>query len=463
MRKRAYVLSSVALLSGIAFACGGSGARSGFDPNTAKDGGSEAAPGLSGSATCTGLECTIDKCTGKDKTTLKGKVYDPAGANPLYNVMVYIPKADDPDNIELPPMKDSTQEPDGIACETCASVVVNPLRIALTDENGEFVLEDVPTGPSIPLVVQVGKWRRLLRVDVSKSCEENKAKDKSIRLPKNSAEGNLPQIAVTTGALDALECLLRGIGIDEKEFVMGNDDSGHVHVFMGSGGGMGTPAADFWNDGAQLRKYDLVLLSCEGATYEENKGGYAADARGSMYDYLNAGGKVFATHFHYVWFKGSPSDEFKNIAQWGSGGVSLSYDVNQSFPKGEKFAKWLKAIGASSTLGKIDLEDETSSVVSANDPALSWITGPGTVPKYFSFNTPLSNPDGTPTAVENQCGRAVFSDLHMVKYQQAHPNSIQECAIGPGGLSDQQKALEFLFFDLSACVTDDKATPSPPR
>jgi len=29
-------------------------------------------------------------------------------------------------------------------------------------------------------------------------------------------------------------------------------------------------------------------------------------------------------------------------------------------------------------------------------------------------------------------------------------------------LTSQQKALEFLFFDLSACVTDDTKPPPPP-
>lgn len=461
MRKGVLSFAPVALLSaGLIVACGSSARRSGFESSATEptDGGSfEGSQGFTpGPVPCEGLDCKIVKCDGDQKTTLRGKVYDPAGSNPLFNVMVYIPGGTKPE--ELPPIKDSTVEPEGIACETCSSVIVNPLRSALTDGKGEFVLEDVPVDKDVPIVIQVGKWRRLLHVDVTKKCEENKVPDKELRLPKNGQEGNMPQIAVTSGGYDALECLLRGIGIDDSEFVEGHDPGGHVHVFKGQGGGMGTPAKDFWNDSAQLRKYDMVLLSCEAGEYKENKGGDTPGARASMYEYLNAGGKVFATHFHYIWFKESPADEFRQIATWGSGSTTTNgYDVNQSFPKGAKLAEWLKATGASSTLGKISLEHEASSVKSVNPPALSWISGPNDSPMYFTFNTPISAP------AEEQCGRAVVTGLHIVDPGSAGPASVSQCAVGSGGLNGQQKALEFLFYDLSACVSDDRVPPPVPK
>ena len=174
-----------------------------------------------------------------------------------------------------------------------------------------------------------------------------------------------------------------------------------------------------------------------------------------MYEYLNAGGKVFATHFHYTWFKNSPQDEFRQLAEWGSGSFATEYDINQTFPKGEQYALWLKEVGASSTLGKIDLESTTNSIKTIKDPAVAWIQAPNNGAKYMSFNTPITAPP------EEQCGRAVFSDVHMT--DKAGPANIGACGLSSGSLNSQQKAVEFLFFDLSACVTDDKVAPQPPK
>ncbi len=469
MRKGVLVLGPLVLLTaGLAVACTTATRRSGFDAaeREAADAGFEASQGFTpGLVPCEGLECKIVECGDGQKTTLRGKVYDPAGANPLYNVMVYIPGGTNPE--ELPPIKDSLKE-DGISCETCASVVVNPLRSALTDGKGEFVLEDVPVESDVPIVIQVGKWRRLVKVDITKACEENEVPDRELRLPRNGKEGNMPQIAVATGGADALECLLRGVGIDESEFVNGHSPEGHVHLFKGYNGKMGADAESFWNDIEQLRKYDLLLLSCEGTETLSNKGGTTPGARAALYEYLNAGGKVFATHYHYVWFQNSPEPEFQNIATFegfGSGSGSGDFDVNMTlpdgspFPKGEKMAEWLVATHASSTLGKVPLKAVRNSVKTLNEPGLSWIQkhgDPSASPtNYFTFNTPIAAPP------ENQCGRAVYTDLHIT--DQAGPSSISACQVGPGALNSQQKALEFLFFDLSACVTDDREVPQPPK
>jgi hypothetical protein len=407
---------------------------------------------------CEGLECQIASCEGGATTTLKGKVFDPAGANPLYDVIVYIPSGNDPET--LPPIEDSTAN--GVTCETCDSVVMSPLRSALTDGTGTFVLKDVPVQAKLPVVIQVGKWRRLVHVDVTKRCDENMVPDRALTLPKNGSEGDMPQIAVTTGELDALECLLRGIGVDEKEFVEGNDPGGHVHLFKGMNGGMGKPVETFWNDASRLRKYDMVLLSCEGGEYKDNKGGDEPGARGSMHEYLNAGGKVFATHFHYVWFESSPAVEFQNLAQWKTPkALAQYYEIEQTFPKGEKLAQWLGAVGASSVPGRIELANPAVLATKANDPSVTWISSQLGEPMYFTVNTPMSNPDGSPTKPEARCGRAVITGLHVAA--KGAPATLSDCSIERGALNPQQAALEFLFFDLSSCVTSDKVEPKPPK
>src|ERR1017187_7081957 len=147
----------------------------------------------------------------------------------------------------------------------------------LTDPAGKFSIVDAPTGTGVPLVVQIGKWRRQYQIDVA-DCTDTK--QPTLRLPTNASEGDLPNIAVSTGASDSLECLLKRIGIDAGgdagtgEYVSGAGGSGHIHIFQGGGGrggrggggggpamAGGSPASStaLWTSGMAMQPYDIVI------------------------------------------------------------------------------------------------------------------------------------------------------------------------------------------------------------
>jgi hypothetical protein len=429
------------------------------------DSGQQPVPDSGTTPGCVGLQCQQVPCTGGAKTTVSGTIYDPAGANPLYNVVVYVP------NEELKPLSS------GASCDTCDALYSGkPIATTLTDAAGKFVLENAPIGANIPLVIQVGKWRRKVVLPRVEECKDNPQADKSLRLPKNRSEGDLPNIAIATGGADTLECLLRRIGVDASEYVPGAGDGG-VHVFQGAGGGrMGEapntnpPAPEasqaLWNSLDALKKYDIVLLSCEGAETENMN-------QQALHDYADLGGRVFTSHFHYSWFNSGPYAS-ENIATWlpGSNDIGdISAEIvttlpnGAPFPKGQALKSWLGNVQALDN-GTLSIEDarHNADVTAANTPTQTWIVAdqnaddPGAV-QYLSFNTPTSVAN-TPDAM--YCGRVVYSDLHVGAASGDDAMEPVPTGCTPGVLSPQEKALEFMLFDLSSCVTPDTNPPVPP-
>jgi hypothetical protein len=412
---------------------------------------------------CVGLECSVNKsCADGKHTRLTGKVFDPAGVNPLYNIIVYVPT--DPGG-KLDPIETGVK-----TCGTCDAKIRDVVTATLTDDMGRFVLDDVPTGKNIPLVMQVGKWRREITIPETKDCEETAVPAEGSRLPRTHSEGDMPQIALVTGGADSLGCLLRRAGIDDAEF---SDPSGagRIHVYRGSGGadvtggsapdcsGAGCP---LWATPEALAAYDIVMLTCEGT---ENPVAQSGGAKDNMRDYLNAGGKMFGTHFHYTWFRDGPQ-EFRTLARW-AGKTTLPFTVDTGFAKGVAFRNWLENVGAikdpgstSIPLSTGDIRDDVGTV---SEQAQRWIYA-GTdgaadeSVKYFSVNTPLDGVPG-PGGQPSYCGKAVFSDIH-VGGSELPASMPGGCSVRP--LSEQELALEFLFFDLSACVTDERNPPPNP-
>lgn len=421
-----------------------------------------------------GWRCKVPDCTGQAPTTVRATVYDPAGVTPLYNVAVYVP------NEPVAPITP------GATCETCATPVSGaPITSALTNARGEFVLDkDVPAGLNVPLVIQVGKWRRVVELPEVKPCQENTFTDPQLmRLPRNQAEGNLPKIALVTGDADALECYLRRVGISDSEFT-NPDGAGRVNLYKDTGsasyesGGNFPAASVLWDSLPTMKSYDILLFACSGSD-DATREGITAQQKTDLKTYLDGGGRAFLEHYHDTWLRGgneAPSLElelmyqktpFPAMATWlppndpdfqaGHPGAFAPYTVDTTFPKGQDFADWLQFVGASPNgLGKVDLYDVKHPAMSTVSPSQGWISD-GTGVPYFSFNTPLES------APEAQCGRLVHTGIHVGVEKLTDDNSGPfpgGCASNP--MTAQEKALEFLLFDLSSCVMTTTEKPKPP-
>jgi len=403
---------------------------------------------------------------GGTKTTVSGTVYDPAGKVPLYNVVLYVPLTS-----ELPAISE------GASCEACGGRTAKAAAVALSDSSGHFVLEDVPEGQNIPLVIEIGRWRRQVVIPSVKGCQDNKLDDPNLtRLPRNSTEGHIPKIAVSTGHSDALECLLRKIGIDENEFAT-SSGPGRVHMYRGciDSKGVQYPASKFapnLNGGATfpttnelfasgLDPYDMVVFSCEGHKCTDLQ---TSANIVKLNAYEDKGGRVFLDHVHYNWLNHADAP-IESAAQFSSGSdptTPLPTQIDQSFPKGKAFAEWLLAVKASKTLGDLDIVQAQNSCTGVTDGlAQRWIYSDSPTGNFYvTINTPVPK-EGMQL---DACGRVVFTDLHV---SGAVMDFSHEDTPFPGGcvsteISPQEKALEFMLFDLSSCVQKETVAPEPP-
>ena len=434
---------------------------------------------------CTGLQCNVTDCQAMNMpaTTITGTVFAPNGMLPLYGVSVYVPNSDP-----------GPFQP-GVQCGSCASGLPgDPIAQTTTDDMGRFTLTDVPSGANIPVVITIGKWRRQIKISNVAACTTQALAPADTSLPKshddmtpNTTSVDMPQIAISTGSADSLECLVRRLGIADKEITT-DAQSGKIHLFAdtmatqgnnsgvgvksfdaGFGGGTGnfSDAQTLWGNATnagKLSNYDIVILSCEGAQHAETKPQQAMD---HLKTYADLGGRVFLSHWHNIWLEGATQagngtkpTVWPGIAQFSnntSGGPTTDTIDEVNNPKGASFASWMLNVGGSppGMRDSIPIQNNTgkntctSVTPGKGEQWVYWQNGPTRLAQNFQFTTPN---EGAP---ETRCGKVVFSDMHVSGGPVSNNNIIPPYPTSCGAattLSPQEKALAFMFFDISSCV-----------
>jgi hypothetical protein len=334
---------------------------------------------------------------GQPETSLTGTVYDPAGKLPLYNVYVYIPNS-----TPLPITAGSPQ------CSQCqAAATGNPIIGGQTDANGHFSIQwqsgepwGVPAGANIPLVIQVGKWRRQLTIPHVTACATNDldtvfnmatGKGRQLRLP-----GTAPKVTCRSWPLRA-GAIRPNASCGTWASTTANsrhERRANTHFYTGwggssvTGGNTYTDTYQWWSSSANLLKYDLIFNACECTPNFRGPTAYLA-----MQDYIDRGGRLFATYYYYNWFTDGTggANEYENAVGWsvfapGGGG---NYYIDTTFPKGQAYGEWLLAnhiaTGSLSSAVQTAITDVRNDVGAAGLPnypdSIRWIysaSKPGT-------------------------------------------------------------------------------------
>ncbi len=386
-------------------------------------------------------------CDAPEDTKLTGRVITPGkdaddAANQVGvpNAFVYILKT--ADSSSLPPLDSGIPE-GGTSCDRCTDQDLGPvLSSATTDYKGEYTLAgNIPVGEPFVLVVKIGKWRRAVEMtlDDSAACVTTNLDSEQTRLPRTSDDGlaaNIPRIAISTGAIDAMECVFLKMGVSASEFVNGSDMTSGARVHMYQGGSDNTLGGrvdgdtprdvDLHSDKARMFAYDMLVFDCEGGGY-----GHHNSSDVNVREYVNSGGRMFASHLSWTWLSDNGDEEFAadtfletglmSAVNWGEddyfqddgvGIVSIGRP-GANPAKVQKYADWLSNENAATEDNgehSFDIVDPRPPARSVGEHTEEYVFKDesfGTSVQQLAFNTPYGAPD------DAICGRVAYSAFHV--------------------------------------------------
>lgn len=413
---------------------------------------------------CRGLGCYVANCPAGSDTTVIGTVTAPNGADPIRDALVYVPNGGAPE--EFPPK---------VACEICQSPVGDrPVAMTSTDVDGTFELRGVPATGDTPIVIQKGRWRKVVRVPIG-ACEKQGLSAEQGRLPRDHTEGSIPHMAVAVGEWDSIECVLGHIGLSQSEY-SAPTGSGAVHLYENERpGGVGAPGGvlidELLNSLPKMLEYNLIFLNCSDSDRSQ---GLLADpaVRKNLSDYVAQGGRLYVTDWSYDFVQQPPefspficfNDDkpctvttphgFHQATNAFRTGTETTFyaDVDQSTEGGRALAAWLGNLTPPITGGKVRIDDPISSFVLiqqlAQDPvkypATAWLSAT-LEKKQRPVSVTFDYPPGP-----NACGRVLFSSYHTRSHDDHTVQFPAYCA--KGEMLPQEHVLEYLIFELGACV-----------
>lgn len=452
----------------------------------------------------------IPQCNAPEITRLTGRAVTPGRSDDdsanqvgVPNAFVYILRTTDSDALPAIP----TGIPDGgEACDRCDEQDLGPvLASATTDARGEYELSgNIPVGTPFLLVTKIGKWRRAVQMELSSdaACETTAIEPMNTRLPRTRRDGiaaNIPRIAISTGNIDAMECVFYKMGVSGDEFRNGSSSltGGRIHIYQGGSGSRNantrgglldrdTPFDDDLHESpSRLLSHDMVVFDCEGTGYGDHN-----DSDPHVREYVNRGGRVFASHLSATWLDDNGSKAYSaadradtGLSQsavydggWGTGDDSGEGRISVGRPdaqpqKVRRFADWLLNENAVNEHGpddyRMSLVQPRELVSSVGEHSEEFVyrdkssRGYSSWVQQFAFNTPYGAP------ADAICGRVAYSAFHVSASGgsgltpfgggRSFPGY---CADTGSTLNDQEKTLLYMLFDLAACVSTN--IPDPP-
>ena len=315
----------------------------------------------------------------------------PNGTDPLYDALVYVPNNPSDPGLTNP-------FTDGPVCLPCTSGVAgSPLVSTTTAPDGTLRLDNIPAGVNFPLVIQLGRWRRQVTVSAINACttvnisstprsrerlqrRDRGRRDCHHRLPDEPADDSLPgrypahgdrhgqrgrarvRVPEDGARLERVRQPAGDVRHHRRErqpapypALQGRHDPRSPESSAATPVETSNTATSLWGPvNPTINNYDMVVFSCQGTPV-------AANTAETVIDFVNSGGRLFATHYNYTWLNTNPAghtNPFTATANWVAENDNFASDpgngiINTGFAEGQALSQWLQFIGASTTYGHI--------------------------------------------------------------------------------------------------------------
>lgn len=421
---------------------------------------------------CASVTTAGDAGAGGCVTQVSGTVLAPNGVDPIPGALIYVTREQAP------------ALPSEVRCEPCGQPGTEQLELLAQTQSGAsgaftLTLTEDTIADTTALYIQKGRWRRRVEMVRPAACQRVTLDPRATRLPRDRSEGEIPSIAVGVGDYDAIECVLRHLGLAPREF-SAPSGTGAVHLYDNTAlrGGAPDPSATLLGlllAPARLRRYPMLLINC---TDESQLALLDTPAvRANLLDYVAAGGRLYLSDWAYNLLAQQP--RFADFVCFDDGGAScLAPPVFQAAARGLATSftaqvpdnlsiEQAAVLGLSTFLGQPQISLDPAALpismplngwallreagYDARYPALTWLRGrasgaqrPLTV--SFDYPSPVLNASGA-------CGRVLYTSPHT-RERPPLPGPSERSFPGycQSGVTPQERTLEYLIFEVSACI-----------
>ena len=249
-------------------------------------------PGGGGGSSCdAGLKCDLDACDGGTLATLSGQIYGPGRLEPALQRRRLRPERDRRARSRTATLRAAVARRSTRATRSRS-------RRPTPTETSRLTGVPVPATGNVPIVIQIGKWRRQMVWPGVVACKPNTATAAVTALAPPSrgrVTGRDPQPTVGTTLddlpgdrrldrrrrLDGVPLRPHRVRVERVRRGVERDERAHSHLqgtplptAVAENDNIRNPAtmstatpsssASLWNSDADLNHYDIVVLSCEG-------------------------------------------------------------------------------------------------------------------------------------------------------------------------------------------------------